>query len=356
MDRKKATLKNVARHAGVSVGTVSSFINGNTKIKEKNANRIQAAINELGYVPNVLAQNLAKGESKNIMLYMATEMPISSSTWLYGMPAIQGVYSVFEQTEYYVQISINPINQPEHNYATIKNLIERHSIDGLLYFSTWSIDEQVLKMLEEQKFPYVLVGNNNPHTPENDVLVNIPDATAEAVNYLYNLGHRSFGTILGFPNQIHTKQRLEVFKTEMTKRSLPIDEKFIKTGSFDVSSGFVLMEDMIGNCDDLPTAIICGNDDIACGVIRAAMNHGIKVPDDLSVTGFDGGIISTISNPTITTMSIPTLDLGVTAAKMLLGRLTNNNACAAREVIKCELVKQGSSSGPNKSLNKQLLI
>jgi len=177
----------------------------------------------------MIAQNLARGESRNILLYMATEVPTSSSTWLYGMPAIQGVYSVFRQTEYYVQISVNPVNQPEHNYKVIKSLIERQSIDGILYFSTWSIDKQVHELLENLKFPYILVGNNNPKTPENDVLVNIPDATAELVRYLHDRGHRSFGTILGFQNQIHTQQRLHAFKNEISKMDLLLEEKYIKT-------------------------------------------------------------------------------------------------------------------------------
>jgi len=344
MTGKKTTLRNVAHLAGVSVGTVSRYINGSLNIKDKNRDKIQMAISQLGYTPNALAQNLAKGESRNILLYMATEVPISSSTWLFGMPIIQGVYSVFEHKGYYVQISINPVNQVEHNYETIKNLIIRHSIDGILYFSTWSIDDPVLELLEQHEFPYVLVGNDNPRGPENDVLVNIPDAATRLFQYLYDLGHRSFGTILGYPHQIHTKQRLKAFQDETARTGLEYQEKFVKTGRFDVSSGYSLMEEMILEAGKLPTAIICGNDDIACGVIRAAMHNGIAVPRDMSVTGFDGGIISRISKPTITTMEISSLDLGIKAAKMLLFRLLNHNIRVEREMIECSLVEQESSS------------
>lgn len=341
--KKNITLRDVAKLADVSVGSVSRYINGNANILRKNRERIQRAIEELNYTPNALAQNFAKGTSKNVLVFMATEAPMSSATWLYGLPIIQGINEVFESTGYSVQVSINSFDNLR-NLTSIQSMMINQSIDGILYVSSWSIDEAIWAMFEKQHFPYVLIGNDNPKNMQNDVLIDIYHATRQLVDYLYGLGHRKMGAILGYADQLHTRQRIAAFKDGLDKLQLPCDMNFVKTGSFDLESGYSLMENMLQQENSLPSAIICGNDDIACGVIRAAQKHGLSIPGDLSVTGFDDSIIGRLVEPTITTVHIPSLELGNKAAKMLLQRIDAKGAPAEREMVACKTIVRDSTS------------
>lgn len=341
MTKNDATLRDVAKRAGVSVGTVSHFINNNSKILEKNKCKIQKAIDDLGYTPNSLAQNFAKGISKQIALYISAEFPISSATWMYGLPIIQGVNSIIHLTGYSLQMSVNSINDIEKSYENISKAIINRSIDGLLYLSAWQIPMKILELLTKNKFPYILVANNNPLGMENDVLIDIPNAVSKIVNYLYDNGHRTYGIVLGYKDQIHMAERLQTFYSEMNRLKLPVLSRHIKTGSFDISSGYALMLEMISE-GDLPSAIICGNDDIATGVIKALKESGVNVPRDVSVIGFDNSIVGQVSEPAITTMDIPAFKIGEESAKNLIYRISNPGLSVPRSTIPCTLVEYGS--------------
>jgi DNA-binding LacI/PurR family transcriptional regulator len=307
---------------------------------DKNKDRIQKVIEELGYIPNNLARNLAKGESKQIALFLAVEYPTSSSTWLYNLPIIQSVNNVLNNSGYSLQVTVNSINEEKKNLDYISKMVNNRSIDGLLYFSAWKIPDSILEFLEKKNFPYILVANNHPYKNQNDVLIDNEDAVKIIIKYLFDRGHRTFGIIVGFSEQIHMKERLNTFRRELANRNIEINEGHFKTCNFDIEGGYDTMCEILATGLP-PGAIICGNDDIAAGVIKALKEKSIKVPRDVSVTGFDNSVICKVSEPTITTVNIPSDEIGRESTESLLFRIKNNTSIQTKK-IRCQIVEGNS--------------
>jgi len=339
---RKATLRDVSQLAGVSLGSVSRYINQKDSVLPKTRQKIQRAIEELEYTPSMLAQNLAKGISNNLHAFIAAEFPPSSATWLYGLPIIQSINQSIAATSYSLQISVHPVDDPEKNYSTIRNMIINQSIDGLIYISSWEIPRNILDLLDQSHFPYVLVGNANPKSTANDVLFDNVTAVRNMIEHLYRIGHTCMGAVLGYAQQQHTIDRMNAFRTTLQKLGLPVHDRLIKTGQFDMESGFRLMYEIFTVEDIKPTVIICGNDDIAVGVLKAIKQKGLRIPEDISVIGFDNSIVSRVVEPALTTYEIPSAEMGRHATKMLLDEIRTPGRSMPRVTIPCQLIERDS--------------
>jgi len=345
MSGNGVTLKDVAKLANVSVGTVSRFINNHPSVSEKNRKKIQAAIERLNFSPNPIAQKLAKGVSNNLLLYIVQENPILTTTWLYELPVIQGICDYLKNQSYSLQIVLNFIEDNKGNYKYINECISSKSVDGILILSAWGLSNRTLIRLMDSGFPFVLLGNENTIQPTNDIIFDNYGAVKQLVEHLYHLGHRHIGLISGCRDQLHMSERIRGYFDTLKELGLEIDESWIKYGDYSMESGYACMQEILDSRH--PTAVICGNDYMAAGAVKAIHERGYKVPDDFSVTGFDNSTVAKIVEPSLTTVSMPVFKAGQLATERLIEQLNSTDNLISREVLPCEIII-GSSTGKAK--------
>jgi len=338
---KTATLQDVADLAGVSAGTVSKYINGQ-KIRPHNAQLIKKAIEELQYIPSPLARNFARGRTFDVLLYIIAEHPIVSSTWLYELPMIQGANDVLRNTAYNLKMEIAYASNPEQNRQRLRDYIAGRFVDAIMLLTPWEIDPALVHILDESHMPYILLGGSNEI---NCKVFDFDNETPiyDMVTRLYRDGHRRFAMLSGFKDQLHTIRRERGFLNALGDLGLEKNEMPILHGDYSLDSG-IEMADQLLALPNHPTAFICGNDYIAAGAIRSIQNHGLSIPDDIAVTGFDDTDVAMAVTPTITSVRIPSYDMGKIAALELLAWLDDDNHCICNPAIGCKIIYRQSTA------------
>lgn len=341
MESKEATLRDVAKLAEVSVGTVSHYLNGHA-IGEKNKERIEQAIKTLRYSPNPLARNLAKGHSYSILLYIITESPIVSSTWMHELPIIQGISETIKPSDYSLIMEIGAVEDAADYVKTVDRYTSNRSIDALLLLTSWELSTELFSLLEEKDFPYVLVGSISEACYGKSVSFDNHKPVYEMTRRQYVLGHRRIALIGGFEHQTHMRSRTAGYREAMDALGLEIPEDYVRYGDYSLASGFQLGHEML-QLPHPPTSILCGNDNIASGVMKAAVSLGKRVPEDVCISGFDSNIVAEATAPPLTTVEVPAFRIGTIAGKQLLHRLENPGQIMKDVVIDCTVHYRPSS-------------
>lgn len=338
---KIATLQDVADLAGVSAGTVSKYINGQ-KIRPRNAQLVQKAIEELNYKPSSLARNFARGRTFDVLLFVIVEHPIVSSTWLYELPMIQGANDLLRDTAYNLKMEIAYATNPEQNRQRLQDCIAGRFVDAIMLLTPWEIDPDLVDILDESQLPYVLLGGSNEI---NCKVFDFDNETPiyDLVTQLYKDGHRRFAMLSGFKNQLHTIRRERGFLNAVRDLGLSEVDTPMLHGDYSLNSGIEMADELL-TLPNPPTAFICGNDYIAAGAIRSIQNHGLSVPDSVAVTGFDDTDVAMAVTPTITSVKIPSYDIGKIAAAELLAWLNDDNYCIQSPAITCQIVYRQSTA------------
>ena len=315
MEDKRATLNDVAKLAGVSSGTVSRVINNHSSVSEEARKRVEKAIKKLSYTPHSIARSLATGVSNTIFLSIIEENPILPSTWRYELPVIQGIYDYLRKTSFTLQIGISFLEESQHSDFFV-DLMKEKFIDGLLILSAWPIDYRSLVKLEERKISYVLVGCKSSVPTKAEIGFDNAGAISAIVVHLIKLGHRNFALIGGYKEQLHMIERTEGFVNTLISHHLPVHQNLMSFGDYQIESGYQCMTQLLKE-KPRPTAIVCGNDYMAAGAIKAIKDKGFRVPEDFSVTGFDDSEVAKVVDPTLTTVRIPVFEMGHLAVKKL---------------------------------------
>jgi LacI family transcriptional regulator len=338
---KDSTIRDVAKLADLSVGTISRYLNGN-EISKKNKPKIENAISVLKYLPNPMARNLAKGRSFSVLLYLITENPIVASTWMQELPIIQGISDVIKTSNYNLAIEIADVEKEDEIAKTIDLFTRSKGFEGLIILTPWEIKTEFFLPLEYKDFPYILIGNASKM--ERCKMVEFDNYTPfyEIITHQFEAGHREFALIGGFKNQYHMKQRRRGFITALKDLDCEILESRMLYGDYSLQSGFDLAKKLFAG-NRPPTMILCGNDQIAAGVIKAAKSLGMGVPTDVSVSGFDASIVSEVMSPAITTAEVNAYRIGELAVKKLLYKLNNNNYDFATEIVPTKVLYREST-------------
>lgn len=340
MRTHKVTLRDVAKQAGVSVGTVSRYLNNNPSVSQSARDAIAAAVKKLDYTPNLMAQNLAKGKSGNLLLYIYQEFPIFNTTWLFELPIIHGIFDYLKSTNYSIQMAIGSIYNPESFKHDIFRQIDAKLVDGIIILSSWPAESTTLVKLIETKFPYVLLGNANHVNGMNHIVFDNAGVVEGLVSRLVELGHRDIAFFGGYPTQLHTMERFAGFKRGLAKHCLPARDEWVKYGDYSFESGIKFMDEAIA--DGPPTAVVAGNDFIAAGAIRSIKRHGMRVPEDISVTGFDNLTVASMIEPELTSVKVPLFEMGRRAMERLVGEIRDKSHQFESEMIPTMIVERDS--------------
>lgn len=281
------TIKDVAKKCGVSVTTVSYALNDSGNIGEETKNKILRVAEEMGYVPNSFARSLKKQKTMRVGIFLTDFAgPIR--------PVIlNGISKAFVDTPYHV------IATPVHDEMT---LIKDKTVD-LAIIMDQTIDEE--KINELATYSKIIVYDNKNMMNENiyQVMLQNESAIYEETKYLISLGMKRIAFIKGPKISWHNFERYQGYKTALSEANL--EEIIYDANSFDEEVGHVLMKTALNNCEKLPfDAVVCSNDELAFGLMRALKEYGFSVPNDCLVAGFDNVYKSSLVNPTLTTINI----------------------------------------------------
>lgn len=328
---RPVTIKDVAREAGVSVSTVSRVLTQNAPVKRETRERVQTAIKELGYSPNALARSLRKKFSRTIGLVI----PDISNPFFPDIA--KGVEDTAKEAGYHV-ILCNAGNNPQREEEAIQLLKERQ-VDGVILVSSSPVGAYLQKFSEMK---IVIVDRELQDMEVDTVICDNVSGSYLATRHLIELGHRDIAIVTGSMGLNTTRDRLLGYEKALKEKGLPVLEDWIWKAGFSFDHGYNVTEENL-KTGNMPTAIFASSDIAAVGVISALEKHGLKVPEDISVVGFDDITLSTLVKPTLTTVTQPTYQMGKEAVELLVSGIKRGRKKAKRIVLPTNLVVRNSS-------------
>jgi len=335
--RDAVTMHEVAKHAGVSPMTVSRVLSGDAYVEASTRQRVEAAIKQLGYSPNVAARNLARAAAAHIGLLYNNPSAAYLNELLVG---------VLEQSSHAgCQIVLEKCGV-RNERAAIERLVQ-DGVGGIILPPPLSDSNAALEAVRQAKVPFIAVATGRPEPAGISVRIDDFEAAAAMTRYLLSLGHRDIGFIIGAPNQTASAQRQAGFEMALRDAGLPVRPDWVRPGSFSYRSGLVAAEQIL-NGTRRPTAIFASNDDMAAAAIAVAHRVRIDVPKQLTVVGFDDTPLATTMWPTLTTVHQPVAAMARKAVEFLLEEIRLRRSGRTLEpmqhVMKFTLMKRDSSA------------
>lgn len=307
------TLEHIAKIAGVSRSTVSRVVNGHPNISMEVRERVQRVIHEQNFMPNTAARSLVTRRTRSIGLLIPTSVPRFFSDTYFSL-LMQGIAEMCERYDYYVTLILVPT--PTNKDMARRRILANGFFDGVIVSSV-TMGDPLLSLLRDSKIQCVLVGHYPEVTELPWVSVDNLCGAFSATNHLIELGHRRIATITGPLNTTVGKHRLEGYTRALMKSNIPHDPSLIREGDFTTNSGAKAMSELLVA---KPTALFAASDAMAYGAIRTLNQNHLRVPEDVSVVGFDA-FPNPYDSPSLTSVTNPAIELGRTAAQILLEKL-----------------------------------
>ncbi|MDO6565162.1 LacI family DNA-binding transcriptional regulator [Amphritea sp. 1_MG-2023] len=336
--RKKPTLGDVAKAAGVSTATVSRALNAPQTVGDKVRAKVEQQIRLLGYVRDGAARALASSNSRTIGAIIPT---LESAIFASGINAVE---QRLDEAGYSLRLAVSNYDQ-EHELKQIREMMEQ-GVDGILLIGNDHLPEAFNLMKQHQQLfanmwaysedaPYPCIGFDNRQ------------ASRQVAEYLLELGHRRLSIISGISkNNDRAKLRIQGAKDAFQAYGLSINDDDIIERNYDIWEGRHATRFLMNRPHhERPTAIICGNDVLALGCLLECRHSGIRVPEDVSITGFDDLPLSEHLLPGLTTVHIPTTQMGHQAANFLLDSLADKSP-ETKKKLPTQLVIRGSTAPP----------
>ncbi len=338
---KKLTITDIARLAGVSKKTVSRVINRSGLVREDTREKILKVVKEHGYTPDPQARALALRRSQLIALISDQPNP------QYIVDIQSGILEGLGPTGY--QLVIRPCDRSSPTlYDDICEIIQHQKFFGVILTPSISEDDELIGRLRQIECPYVRIAAVSLDSPENMIETHDYVGAAEAARHIADLGHERIAHIRGPDTFLSAKERLRGFRVGLAEHRLAIEDQYLLRGGYTFESGMRCGEELL-SLPNPPTAIFAGNDEMAVGVYQAVRRAGLRVPDDLSIVGFDDAPIATRIWPTLTTVRLPIRHMGRTAVQLLV---SNHDPASmeppAATSVMPSLIVRGSTAAPGR--------
>ena len=309
--KKRATIKDVASHAGVSIATVSRIVNGHATVGEKVREHVNESIKILKFRPNVIGRNLKMSRTHIFGVVVPTlSNPVFSDM-------LCGVQEEARLAGYSTLFTMNEYQEGEEEVAVETMLNNR--VEGLILTVANADNSALCDRLDEENIPYVLVYNKPETSNRCAVAVDNEAGGARAAEEFVKLGHKQCGVIAGrFSDSDRSKARYDGFAEYIKSQGLP--DPVLAEVDFSKANVQIAINKFLSEPNP-PTAIFCSTDLIAISAISSITSLGLNVPDDLSVIGFDGTDVGKLIQPSLATISQPSQRMGRVAVQLLLDRL-----------------------------------
>jgi LacI family transcriptional regulator len=337
---ERVTASDVARRAGVSTMTVSRVINGDSGVRKSTRINVEKAIRELGYQPNKAARSLASANPIRIGLLYANP----NSTYLSAM-----LIGILEQSRYSdTHIVVVECADGPEAVGVVEGLVA-DGYDGMVLAPPLCDSQRVFDAVKKHGLPAIAVGSRHHDDAISSVFIDDQRAAMAMTQHLVAQGHWNIGFINGDANQSSTHLRQAGYRSALLQAGIGVRERLVVPGEYRYLSGFEGARRLL-DLPEPPTAIIGGNDDIAAGAIACAQQHGLEVPRDLSVCGFDDSMLATTVWPAITTIRQPIARMSQAAIELLEKDIRRHRAGETAECHRLQLdftlVKRDSDAPP----------
>ena len=330
-------IAHVARRARVSTATVSRVLNGFPGVRTATMARVQRAIAEMNYVPNLNARSLRAGRTRLFGLIVSdVQNPFFPELIdaFESLASDRGIEVIFTHTNYDL----------DRLHRCVRRMIER-SVDAIALMTS-EVDEAALAQTTRVRVPVVLMNQGKLGETYPNIAVEYATGFREALDHLLALGHRDIGFIAG-PATLHSARgRLNAFKAALRSHRLTVRAEWIKSGDMRVEGGRAAMDQLLAR-RVRPTAVLASNDLMAVGALQAAQNAQISVPGSLSLIGFDDLPIATMVHPPLSTIRHPRREVA-TAAFNLLWRVLQDEKPASCPTLHPHLIIRNSTAPPQR--------
>ena len=329
-----SNIRAVAELAGVSVATVSRALQQPDLVSAKTRTKVLAAVEAVGYKPNLMAVKFRSGKTHNLVVLVPTVANVFFARVISGMQqaaAEKGYSLLLANTQGDQEI--------EASYA---KMVQTSQADGLIQlrahnpFGELPDDDSMLPMvnacevLDQQRFPTVMLDNRA--------------AARRMTEHLIELGHRRIAMVKGPQRSPLTRDRLAGYQDALTAAGIAFDEQLLSPGNFSLQSGHKAAATLLA-LPQPPTAIFCENDEMAIGVVQCIKQSGLRIPQDISVAGFDDISFAAYCDPPLSTIAQPAEEFGSTAVNLLVDILQGRLTKAPKVILPFELVLR-ASTGP----------
>lgn len=327
-----ATIYDVAKRAGVGIGTVSRAINNSSQIKPDTKARVLRAMRELNYQPHALAQGLARKRTHMIAIIL----PVF--TGYFYMELLKGIQK--EATKNNYDLLLYSVDEGDRTEAFLKRTIREKRVDGVLLVSL-KISDKYADLFQQSRFPIVLV--DSLHAQLDSLTVENREGAYLATSHLIHLGHKKIGMVDAQLKSAPAQVRLKGFKKALADHGIPFNDKYLvithdltEKDGFNREAGYESMQQLIVMGEDRPTGVFVASDIQAAGAIQAMNDAGLRIPEDVAIVGFDD--IEMAEYLSLSTMHQPLFEMGQTAIQRLIERINDSDLPAVRERFHTELV------------------
>ncbi|EJD5563477.1 DNA-binding transcriptional regulator CytR [Escherichia coli] len=328
-----ATMKDVALKAKVSTATVSRALMNPDKVSQATRNRVEKAAREVGYLPQPMGRNVKRNESRTILVIVPDICDPFFSEIIRGIEVTAANHGYL--------VLIGDCAHQNQQEKTFIDLIITKQIDGMLLLgSRLPFDASI----EEQRNlpPMVMANEFAPELELPTVHTDNLTAAFDAVNYLYEQGHNRIGCIAGPEEMPLCHYRLQGYVQALRRCGIMVDPQYIARGDFTFEAGSKAMQQLL-DLPQPPTAVFCHSDVMALGALSQAKRQGLKVPEDLSIIGFDNIDLTQFCDPPLTTIAQPRYEIGREAMLLLLDQMQGQHVGSGSRLMDCELIIRGST-------------
>ncbi|MGA8707219.1 MAG: LacI family DNA-binding transcriptional regulator [Steroidobacteraceae bacterium] len=334
------TIADVATCAGFAPMTVSRVINGESNVRQETREAVQAAIAKLKYLPNLAARTLAGSEQLRVGLLYSNPSAVYLSEFLVGL--------LEEAPLNHVQLVVEKSVSRRQEEAIIRKLLST-GIDGLILPPPLCDSRRIHSAIAKESALAVAVASASPRPGLLAVRIDDRAAAAAMTRHILSLGHERIGFIMGNPDQTASAQRLAGYQLTLADAGIAVDKTLIVQGLFTYRSGLEAAEQLL-SLSKPPTAIFASNDDMGAAAISVAHRYRLRVPEDLTVCGFDDTEFSRSIWPELTTIRQPIADMSRAALQLLVKNIRARRAGLEEHgqqiLLDFKLVRRNSDAAP----------
>jgi LacI family transcriptional regulator len=337
--RGRATIRDIADLAGVSIATVSRVLNDRPDVAPETRETVLQVVREHGFSTNRGARGLSSGRTGMVGL----TLPLVADA--YFGPILSGAAEALYESD--MRIVLAPTLHEHDREVSLLERLMRGTTDGaILMLPEESADE--LRMLQRQGFPFVIVDPREA-PPDGIACVSAMHAAGakQATEHLLELGHRRIGAVAGVPGWYATEERLIGFRAALAGAGILLDPELVVHSDWRIPGGTAAAEQLL-SIDDPPTAIFAFNDNVAIGALHAAHARGLSVPGDLSIVGFDDTEQAVIVRPRLTSVRQPLAEMGRMGVSLLTRLIDGQRVEALRMELSTTLVVRESTAPPRR--------
>ncbi len=333
-----ATIKDVAKKAGVTIGTVSRVLNNKRWVSEECRTKVLASIKELHYKPQAHARRLRQKHSQICGVIAPHHTSVFHSPFFTQI--MEGLEAVAAENHY--RLLLHPLTETARAQVSYRTLLGDGSVDGMFVLNAWSTDVSV-RELSEANVPFILInGKIAGHEDLPYVGFDNRGGVKIAIDHLVKQGHERIGIINGRMTTTNALERFQAFQENLSEHHLEFEKEWVADGDFEEEGGYLAAKKIL-KATRKPSAILCASDLMAMGAIRALKENDLLVPEQVSVVGFDNMEEAAYHEPALTTVAFSAYDMGKLAAQKMFQIISGEELAARATTLQAKLIEREST-------------